>query len=176
MIAAVFSLPRAKRFAPMVAGLIALLLLGLMPLAAQAQLSQREKQQGASAHEQIVAQYGGVYDHPQVGPYVARITARMAAASNMPNEEFRVTVLNSPVVNAFALPGGYVYVTRGLVSLANSEAELASVIGQETSALVEDYVEEASKCLRGEPSKYLEGKGGQKTIRRQEEAQGCAGS
>ena len=65
MIAAVFSLPRAKRFAPMVAGLVALLVLGLMPLAAQAQLSQREKQQGANAHEQIVAQYGGVYDHPR---------------------------------------------------------------------------------------------------------------
>ena len=139
MIAAVFSLPRAKRFAPMVAGLIALLVLGLMPLAAQAQLSQREKQQGASAHEQIVAQYGGVYDHPQVGPYVARITARMAAASNMPNEEFRVTVLNSPVVNAFALPGGYVYVTRGLVSLANSEAELASVIGHEIAHVTERH-------------------------------------
>lgn len=110
----------------------ATLSLALMPLApAQAQISDSERRQGASAHEQIVAQYGGVYDHPEVGPYVARVTTRMAGASSMPNEQFRVTVLNSPVVNAFALPGGYVYVTRGLVALANSEAELASVIGHE---------------------------------------------
>lgn len=106
--------------------------IALVPLVpAQAQITDGERRQGASAHEQIVAQYGGVYDHPEVGPYVARITTRMAGASSMPNEQFRVTVLNSPVVNAFALPGGYVYVTRGLVALANSEAELASVIGHE---------------------------------------------
>ncbi|MEJ5755964.1 M48 family metalloprotease, partial [Salmonella enterica] len=47
------------------------------------------------------------------------------------NAPFRVTLLNSPVVNAFALPGGYVYFTRGLLALANNEAELAGVIGHE---------------------------------------------
>ncbi|MGD1932945.1 MAG: M48 family metalloprotease [Candidatus Phaeomarinobacter sp.] len=105
----------------------------------QAQISDSERRQGASAHEQIVAQYGGIYDDPSVGPYVARVTTRMAGASSLPNEEFRVTVLNSPVVNAFALPGGYVYVTRGLVALANSEAELASVIGHEIAHVTQRH-------------------------------------
>lgn len=104
-----------------------------------AQLSESEKRQGASAHPQILAQYGGAYDHPTVGPYVARVTTRLAAASSMPGERFTVTVLNSPVVNAFALPGGYVYVTRGLVALANSEAELASVIGHEIAHVTQRH-------------------------------------
>jgi len=133
----------AARLKPLPAMSLVMMLIvaltALLPGAAWAQLSEREKQQGANAHSQIIAQYGGVYDHPDVGPYVARITSRMAAASNMPNEEFRVTVLNSPVVNAFALPGGYVYVTRGLVALANSEAELASVIGHEIAHVTERH-------------------------------------
>ncbi len=120
--------------------LAAVLALILLPLAtAQAQISDSERRQGAGAHEQIVAQYGGVYDDPEVGPYVARVTTRMAGASSLPNEQFRVTVLNSPVVNAFALPGGYVYVTRGLVALANSEAELASVIGHEIAHVTQRH-------------------------------------
>lgn len=106
---------------------------------AWAQLSERARQQSATAHDQIVAQYGGIYDHPDVGPYVARVTTRLAGASSMPGETFRVTVLNSPVVNAFALPGGYVYVTRGLVALANSEAELASVIGHEIAHVTQKH-------------------------------------
>jgi len=118
----------------------ALIVYLLMPFwAAQAQISDSERRQGASAHEQIVAQYGGVYDDPKVGPYVARVTTRIAGASSLPNEEFRVTVLNSPVVNAFALPGGYVYVTRGLVALAGSEAELASVIGHEIAHVTQRH-------------------------------------
>ena len=59
-----------------------------------------------------------------------------SANSEMPGLPFTFTVLNSPEVNAFALPGGYVYVTRGLVALANSEAELAAVIGHEIGHVV----------------------------------------
>ena len=55
----------------------------------------------------------------------------MVLTSSASSTKFTFTVLNSPVVNAFALPGGYVYVTRGLMALANSEAELASVIAHE---------------------------------------------
>ena len=121
-------------------GFAAVLAFVLLPfVAAQAQITDSERRQGASAHEQIVAQYGGIYDDPRVGPYVARVTTRIAGASSLPNEEFRVTVLNSPVVNAFALPGGYVYVTRGLVALANSEAELASVIGHEIAHVTQRH-------------------------------------
>lgn len=115
------------------AGLAAAVLVALL-LATQAGLAQfsaGERRQGAAAHPKIIKQYGGVYDDPAVGPYVAGVTARLVAASALPDAAFTVTVLNSPAVNAFALPGGYVYVTRGLLALANTEAELASVIGHE---------------------------------------------
>lgn len=86
---------------------------------------------GAGEHPKILKQYGGVYDEPQVAGYVASIGGRMAANSELPDLRFHFTVLDSPEVNAFALPGGYVYVTRGLLALANSEAELASVLAHE---------------------------------------------
>ena len=91
----------------------------------------QEAQAGAEAHPKILKAYGGAYGDEKLGGYVAGITARIVAATNQPNAPYRVTVLDSPVINAFALPGGYVYVTRGLISLANDEAELASVIGHE---------------------------------------------
>ncbi|MBM3511502.1 MAG: peptidase M48 [Alphaproteobacteria bacterium] len=95
-----------------------------------------ESRIGAEQHTQIVRQYGGVYADPEIGGYVAEIGGRLAANSERPDIRFTFTVLDSPVVNAFALPGGYVYVTRGLVALANSEAELAGVIGHEIGHVV----------------------------------------
>ena len=86
---------------------------------------------GAREHPKILQAYGGAYDNKKISAYVADITARMMRATGRPNPSYQVTVLDSPVVNAFALPGGYVYVTRGLMALANSEAELAAVIGHE---------------------------------------------
>lgn len=91
---------------------------------------------GAQEHPKILARFGGVYDDPDLGGYVAEIGGRLVANSEMPNFPFTFTVLNSPEVNAFALPGGYVYVTRGLLALANSEAELAGVIGHEIGHVV----------------------------------------
>lgn len=90
-----------------------------------------EAKAGAAAHPKILKAYGGAYSDEKLGAYVAGVTARIVRATNQPESLYRVTVLDSPVVNAFALPGGYVYVTRGLMSLANDEAELASVIGHE---------------------------------------------
>lgn len=93
--------------------------------------SEEERRLGAEEHPKILKRFGGVYDNPTIGAYVAEITGRLAANSDTPQAEFRVTVLNDPVVNAFALPGGYVYVTRGLMALANNEAEFAGVMGHE---------------------------------------------
>ncbi len=91
---------------------------------------------GAQEHPKILARFGGVYDDPAIGGYVAEIGGRLVANSEMPGFPFTFTVLNSPDVNAFALPGGYVYVTRGLLALANTEAELAAVIGHEIGHVV----------------------------------------
>ena len=90
-----------------------------------------EAQAGAEAHPKILKAYGGAYDDEKLGAYVAGVTTRVVRATNRPENPYRITVLDSPIINAFALPGGYVYVTRGLISLANDEAELASVIGHE---------------------------------------------
>lgn len=90
-----------------------------------------ERRVGAEEHPKILARFGGVHDDAEIGAYVAEIGGRLAAHAGAGAGEYRFTVLNSPVVNAFALPGGYVYVTRGLLALANSEAELAGVLAHE---------------------------------------------
>jgi predicted Zn-dependent protease len=95
-------------------------------------ITQSERQQGAQAHSQLLQQFGGTYDGHQ-SAYVVQIGQRIAVQSGLSNaqNDFTVSLLNSPVDNAFALPGGYVYITRNLVGLMNSEAELASVMGHE---------------------------------------------
>jgi predicted Zn-dependent protease len=95
-------------------------------------ISAAERRQGIEANPGIVAQYGGAYAGPQAG-YAARVGQRIAVQSGLGAEEgaFNVTLLNSPVDNAFAIPGGYVYVTRELMALMNDEAELAAVLGHE---------------------------------------------
>ncbi len=90
-----------------------------------------EQKLGDQEHPKILASMGGVYEDHKVTGYVAEIGGRLARNSEIPEGQWTFTVLDSPVVNAFALPGGYVYVTRGLLALANSEAELAGVLGHE---------------------------------------------
>ena len=99
----------------------------------------QERQIGAEADPAIIAQYG-LYDDPELTAYVERIGAEILAESHLRRPdtpaEFRETpvvfrVLDSPVVNAFALPGGYVYVTRGLLAHVEDEAQLAVVLGHE---------------------------------------------
>jgi predicted Zn-dependent protease len=82
-------------------------------------------------HPKIVASFGGTYQNRNVELAVARIVGRLVAASQEPWRGYRLTILNSPAVNAFALPGGYVYVTRGLLGLANDTSEVAAVIAHE---------------------------------------------
>lgn len=91
---------------------------------------EQEKAIGEQQHPQILAQFGGEVEDAKLKAYVEGIAKRLIAAGDQPNEPIVVTTLDSPVVNAFALPG-HVYVTRGLLSLANSEAELAGVLGHE---------------------------------------------
>lgn len=82
-------------------------------------------------HPKIVAAFGGTYQNAEAEIAIARAVGRLVAASDEPWRTYRVTVLNSPTVNAFALPGGYVYVTRGLLALANDTSEVAAVIAHE---------------------------------------------
>ncbi len=82
-------------------------------------------------HPRILATYGGEYSDPKLERMVAKVVGNLTTASDNPNQTYRVTILNSPNINAFALPGGYLYVTRGLLALANDSAELATVIAHE---------------------------------------------
>ena len=85
---------------------------------------------GTEADKQIIAQYG-ILDNPEVQAYVEEIGARMVPVSHRPNLPFHFRVLDDPVINAFALPGGFVYITRGILGYLDNEAALAGVVGHE---------------------------------------------
>ncbi len=95
-------------------------------------ISAQDKAEGAKAHPQLIAEFGGAVTGAQAG-YVETVGKTIAVQSGLSNArgDFTVTLLNSPVNNAFAIPGGYIYVTRQLVALMNNEAELAGVLGHE---------------------------------------------
>jgi predicted Zn-dependent protease len=91
---------------------------------------QAEIAQGRQTHEQVLAEFGA-YDQPKLQAYVNELGQRLAQHSHRSNLQWHFTVLDSPEINAFALPGGYVYITRGIMAYMASEADLAGVIGHE---------------------------------------------
>jgi len=99
---------------------------------ASAPITTTEAQQGAEFHPQLLAQFGGAMSGSQA-QYVEQVGKNIAVQSGLGNarESFTVSLLNSSVNNAFAVPGGYIYTTRQLVTLMNNEAELAGVLGHE---------------------------------------------
>jgi predicted Zn-dependent protease len=86
---------------------------------------------GQSSHQQIIKQWGVYDEKPELNRMVERVGRSLAAASERPNLPWTFTVLDSPIVNAMALPGGYIYITRGMLERINSEDELAGVLGHE---------------------------------------------
>ena len=91
---------------------------------------QAEIAEGAKAHQGVLQEYGALAN-PALQAYVNDLGQRLARQSHRNQLKWTFTVLDSPEVNAFALPGGYVYVTRGIMAYLDSEAELAGVIGHE---------------------------------------------
>ena len=91
------------------------------------------KESGADSEEnaRIIASYGGVYHDDKVEQTIAAIVSRIVAASEHPDFSYRVTLLNASAINAFALPDGHLYVTRGLLALATDSAEVAAVLAHE---------------------------------------------
>ena len=86
---------------------------------------------GAREHPRILQAFGGVYEDPELETRLVAMLRQVIAASDEPGRVYRLTLLDTPTVNAFALPGGYLYVTRGLLALANDEAEVAAVVAHE---------------------------------------------
>ena len=135
------------KFGAMVAPLAALLLLFVVGACSRGldgrqivmpDLPELPKTQPAEAtvainreHARILAAYGGEYHDAQLHALVTRTVERLVAASDRPEQRYHVTLLNSSAVNAFALPTGQIYATRGLIALANDNSELASVLAHE---------------------------------------------
>ncbi|MGB4246691.1 MAG: M48 family metalloprotease, partial [Pseudohongiellaceae bacterium] len=90
----------------------------------------REIEIGKEEHEKVMQSMAVMTDE-QINAYVNEVGQRLAAVSHRPDLTFTFTVIDSPEINAFALPGGYVYINRGLMAYLNSEAELAAVLGHE---------------------------------------------
>ena len=86
---------------------------------------------GRQEHPKVLAQFGGAYDDPELNRYVSSVGNFLAQTSERSDLDYTFTILDTPVVNAFALPGGYIYITRGLLALAENEAEVAGVLGHE---------------------------------------------
>ncbi len=112
-------------------------------------ITPEEKQLGDKYHPQLVAQYGGKFNAPQAA-YVETVGKNIAVQSGLGNarSDFTVTLLNSPVNNAFAIPGGYIYVTRQLLALMNDEAELAGVLGHEVGHVAARHSEKRQKTAK----------------------------
>lgn len=112
----------------------------------QRQLTSGEIRQARAAHPQIVAEFGGAETGPRAA-YVTRVGRRVAAQANIVDAgtATTITTLNSPVMNAFAVPGGYVYVTRQLMGVMNDEAELASVLGHEVGHVAANHSKTRSR-------------------------------
>jgi predicted Zn-dependent protease len=110
-------------------------------------ISQSTAATAAKQHPQIVEEFGGEENSAR-SAYVRQVGARVAARTNIAGggNAFRITTLNSPVMNAFAVPGGYLYVTRQLVGLANDEAELASVLGHEAGHIAARHSSERKRA------------------------------
>lgn len=86
---------------------------------------------GDAEHAKLVAAFGGEYRAPPARALLSEVTSRLVPATERPDETYQITILDSPVVNAFALPTGRLYVTRGLLALANDTAEIAAVLSHE---------------------------------------------
>ncbi len=127
--------------------------LGLMPLGCQtnpatgrSQLKVLSEEQeisiGMEAAPQFTSDYGGPIDDAQVMAFVRDIGNELAAVSERPDLPWEFTVLDSSVINAFALPGGKVFITRGLLERLNNTAQLAGVLGHEVGHVTAQHINE----------------------------------
>src|SRR5829696_3357376 len=86
---------------------------------------------GQQSHQQVLDQFGVYNEKPELNRLVDRVGHVLAAKSERPNLPWTFTVLDTPMINAMALPGGFIYITRGMLERINSEDELAGVLGHE---------------------------------------------
>ena len=116
------------------------------PVTGRSELSlvseQQELQMGREAYGPVIAEFGK-YDDQALAAYVDSVGQRVAHASHLPKLEWHFTLVDDPAVNAFAMPGGYIYVTRGILANLGSEAQLAGVLGHEIGHVTHRHTAEA---------------------------------
>lgn len=141
-----------RRLPPHLSGLALLLLLACAtnPVTRQSQLmlisQEQEIQIGQESSKEIQKEYGYYTGLPGLKPYVGSVGQKLVAQCDRRDITYHFQVLDTPVINAFALPGGYVYVTRGILARMNSEDELAAVLGHElTHVAARHSAQEMSK-------------------------------
>ena len=117
-------------------------------VAGQRQPNGLEEAIGARENPRVIAEYGGVYVDVDLEAVLVDVVARIVAASDDPSRQYRVTILNSPVANAFALPGGYLYVTRGLLALSDDSSELAAVLSHEIAHVIANHALERANVVK----------------------------
>jgi predicted Zn-dependent protease len=101
----------------------------------------QELQMGQEGYKAVVQEYG-LYDGQDLQAYVNMVGQKVAKVSHLPNLDWHFTLLDDATVNAFAMPGGYIYVTRGILSHLNSEAQLAGVLGHEVGHVTHRHTAE----------------------------------
>jgi predicted Zn-dependent protease len=111
------------------------LVAGLLPIGYE-----EESSIGQAIALQVVARYGGVVDDPQLVRYVNLVGRAVAATCDRPDIAYRFAILNHDSINAFAAPGGYIFVTRGLLKNVQNEAELAAVLGHEIAHVSQKHI------------------------------------
>lgn len=92
----------------------------------------KEVKMGKELHEEM-AKNVPFYEDEALNAYVSQVGQRVAAAGDRPDLEYHFFIIDSPDINAFALPGGYIYINRGLINYLNNEAQLAAVLGHEVA-------------------------------------------
>ena len=107
----------------------------------------------SAEHKRLTAQFGGEYHYEAAEGYLNQVLARLAASDERPSRAYRVTILNSPVVNAFALPSGNLYITRGLLALANDTSEVAAVMAHEIGHVTANHASQRAEKERTEALK-----------------------
>lgn len=151
----------SRRFSASLFAASVLLVATAAPVAAQFSLIppsksfDDERLQAIQSHRAILAQFGGAVEDEELAAYVRKVGRKVVDNSDMPGKPFVFTVLNSSIVNAFTVGGGYVYITRGMLSVMNDEAELAAVLGHETGHVTGRHT--ARRETRMELDKYETG-------------------
>ncbi len=112
---------------------------GSPQIVAEVQKNDPQAKLGAREHPNILASYGGEYKDEKTEKLVARIVGALTLVSENPSQSYRITILNSPAINAFALTGGYLYVTRGLLALAKDASEVAAVLAHEMAHVTANH-------------------------------------